>query len=155
MDTDHSIRNGEGGPIAVKRILIVDDNPIILKSLSMMLAPRGYQTLLATDGGQAVSMVRRDRPDLILLDITFPPDVSHGGGVPWDGFLILDWLRRMPEAKDVPVIIISGGDAAELSARSRAAGALAFLHKPIHSPELLKAVQYGLGRTLPQAAPLG
>ncbi|MGH7967652.1 MAG: response regulator, partial [Limisphaerales bacterium] len=94
-------------------------------------------------------IVRRDHPDLILLDINFPPDVSHGGGVAWDGFLILDWLRRMEEAKDVPVIIISGGDPAVLCGRSQAAGALAFLHKPIHSTELLKAVRYGLHEPAP------
>ena len=134
---------------AAKRVLIVDDSPVVLKSLSLILANHGYQPMVAADGGQAACVVRQGRPDLILLDINFPPDVGHGGGVAWDGFLILDWLRRMEEAKDVPVIIISGGDPATLCRKSQAAGALAFLHKPIHSPELLKAVRYALREPAP------
>src|SRR6476646_738516 len=89
-----------------KKILVVDDSPIILKTLSMKLKSQGYDVLTAEDGSIAVSTARRERPDLILLDISFPPDVAHGGGVAWDGFLIMDWLRRMDEAKDIPVFII-------------------------------------------------
>src|SRR5213594_4756279 len=77
-----------------KKILIVDDSIVILKTLSMKLKSSGYQVLTAADGATAVSTVRRERPDLILLDITFPPDVAHGGGVAWDGFLIISWLQR-------------------------------------------------------------
>ena len=80
-----------------KKILIVDDSVIILKTLSMKLTVSGYQVLTATDGGTAVSIVRRERPDLIVLDISFPPDVGHGGGVPWDGFLIMNWMKRLDE----------------------------------------------------------
>src|SRR5258705_13697785 len=91
-----------------KRILVVDDSPIILKTLSMKLKSSGYDVLTAEDGAVAVSTARRERPNLILLDLVFPPDVAHGGGVPWDGFLIMDWLKRMEEAKDIPIIIITG-----------------------------------------------
>lgn len=148
-DQPYAFQSGAAVLNTRKRVLIVDDNEGVRKGLAMMLEANGYEPLLAGDGGQATSIVRRDRPDLILLDISFPPDVSHGGGVPWDGFLILDWLRRMEEAKNVPVIIISGGDPAALCGRAQSAGALALLHKPIHSPELLKAVRYGLGETAP------
>src|SRR5258708_35376570 len=81
-----------------KKILVVDDSPIILKTLSMKLKARGYDVLTAEDGSTAVSTARRERPDLILLDITFPPDVAHGGGVAWDCFLIMHWLKGMDEA---------------------------------------------------------
>jgi CheY-like chemotaxis protein len=155
MDTSHYFLQGGAWPMNGKRILIVDDNPSVLKGLSMLLAPHGYQTMLAADGGQAAAMVRRERPDLILLDVTFPPDVGYGGGVPWDGFLILDWLRRIPEAKDVPFVVISGGDPLTLSTRSRAAGAAAFLHKPIHSAELLLAIRHGLREPVPQTETTG
>jgi CheY-like chemotaxis protein len=82
-----------------KRVLIVDDNAFILKSFSMVLSAHGYHPLMARDGGEAACLVARERPELVLLDINFPPDVGHGGGVPWDGFLIMDWLRRMEEAR--------------------------------------------------------
>src|SRR5258708_32495903 len=106
-----------------KRILVVDDSPIILKTLSMKLKASGYDVLTAEDGAVAVSTARRERPDLILLDIAFPPDVAHGGGVPWDGFLIMDWLHRMDEAKNIPIVIITGGDPERYKARSMAARA--------------------------------
>src|SRR6267143_2497954 len=93
-----------------KKILVVDDSPVILKALSMKLTAAGYDVLTAEDGGGAVSLARREKPDLILLDISFPPDVAHGGGVAWDGFLIMNWLRRLDEGKHIPIMIISGGD---------------------------------------------
>ncbi len=130
-----------------KKVLIVDDSPIILKTLSMKLKGRGYDVLTAEDGSVAVSTARRERPDLILLDITFPPDVAHGGGVAWDGFLIMDWLKRMDEAKNIPVFIITGGDPERYKARAMAAGATAFFQKPINNEELLNAIQHELTDT--------
>lgn len=127
-----------------KKILIVDDNAIIIKTLSFKLKSSGYNVLSALDGSEAVSITRREKPDLILLDINFPPDVAHGGGVPWDGFLIIDWLRRIDEVKMIPVIIITGGDAAKYKERSLKAGAVAFFQKPINPQELLTAIHQAL-----------
>ena len=70
----------------------------------------GFEVITTNEGALAVNIVRCEKPDLILLDICFPPDVGHGGGVPWDGFLILNWLRRMDEAVHTPVFIITGED---------------------------------------------
>jgi CheY-like chemotaxis protein len=130
-----------------KKILIVDDSPIIQRTLSMKLEANNFEVLTAEDGASAVSAVRRAKPDLILLDISFPPDVGHGGGVPWDGFLIMGWLRRIEEARDIPTIIISGGEAAKYKDRALAAGAVSFFHKPIDHDELLKVI----GQTLEEA----
>src|SRR5438270_11832420 len=88
-----------------KKILVIDDNEIILKTTSMKLQSAGFQVLTALDGSEGVALVRREKPDLILLDITFPPDVS---GPSWDGFRIMDWLGRVDETKKVPIIVISG-----------------------------------------------
>src|SRR6266567_8430350 len=112
-----------------KKILIVDDDPVVLTALSMKLKGLGCETITASDGSAAVSAVRKGRPDLILLDITFPPDVAHGGGVAWDGFLIMSWLKRMEEAKNIPIIIVTGGEEVKYKDRSLAAGAVAFFHK--------------------------
>jgi CheY-like chemotaxis protein len=148
------------GPISVggetgKKILIVDDSVIILKTLSTKLRSNGYQVFTAADGSQAVSTVRRERPDLILLDINFPPDVGHGGGVAWDGFLIMNWLRRMDEAISTPVIIITGSATAELRDRCAKAEVAGFFQKPINNEELLAAIatlignEKGLGASSP------
>src|SRR6266700_1285185 len=104
-----------------RKILIADDSLIILKTLSNKLSAHGHQVLTADNGGEAVRLARSEKPDLILLDISFPPDVGHGGGVPWDGFLIMDWLRRMDEAKSIPIIIVTGGDPIKYEHRSLAA----------------------------------
>jgi two-component system, OmpR family, KDP operon response regulator KdpE len=130
-----------------KKILLVDDNRILLKADSIKLKAHGFNVLTALDGGEAISTARRERPDLILLDINFPPDVAHGGGVCWDGFLIMDWLRRMDEGKDIPVIIVTGGDPVKYKDRSLAAGAVAFFHKPVNHDELVSVIRQTLGET--------
>jgi CheY-like chemotaxis protein len=131
--------------MAQKKILVVDDNKVVVKALSMKLNASGYEVLTANDGSEAVSTARKNKPDLIVLDISFPPDVAHGGGVPWDGFLIMDWLRRIDEAKSIPVIIITGGDPAKFKDRALSAGAVSFFQKPVNNDELLAAIHKTLG----------
>jgi CheY-like chemotaxis protein len=127
-----------------KRILVVDDSAVIVKSLTSKLQRAGYDVLPAMDGSEAVSAARKEKPDLILLDISFPPDVAHGGGVPWDGFLIIDWLHRIDEAKTIPIIVISGGDPAKFEERSYKAGAVAYFRKPVDNEQLLAAIHQTL-----------
>jgi CheY-like chemotaxis protein len=127
-----------------KKILVVDDSLVILHAISMKLTANGYDVCTAEDGGGAVSAVRCDKPDLILLDLSFPPDVAHGGGVAWDGFLIMEWLRRLDEAKGIPVVVITGGDPAKCKDRALAAGAVNFFHKPINNDELLTVIHKAL-----------
>jgi CheY-like chemotaxis protein len=140
-----------------KKILVVDDSPVILKALSMKLRSNGYNVFTADEGGAAVSIVRREKPDVILLDISFPPDIGHGGGVPWDGFLIMEWLRRIEEAKNIPIIIITGGDPVKYKDRALAAGAVNFFHKPLDNDDLLNVIRKTLGEdtatTLPPPNP--
>jgi CheY-like chemotaxis protein len=118
------------------KILVVDDNPIIQRTLYFALRDQGYTVQMAGEITEALRMVRKERPDLILLDIHFPPDASVGGGGVRDGFWALDWMRRMDELNGVPIVIISGDDPATASPQARAAGADAYLHKPINK-ELL------------------
>jgi CheY-like chemotaxis protein len=123
------------------QILIVDDDPVILKTVSLKLNAHGYQTATALDASEAISAVQTDRPDLILLDISFPPDVPSGGRVSWDGFQLLSWLRNLNGIAQVPVIIITGGDPEEYLQKAFAAGAVAFFHKPIDHQDLLPAIE--------------
>jgi CheY-like chemotaxis protein len=135
-----------------KKILVVDDSPVILAALSLKLKTNGYDVLTALDGSSAVSRARQEKPDLILLDISFPPDVAHGGGVPWDGFLIMNWLRRLEEAKNIPIIVITGGDPVKFKDRAIAAGATSFFHKPFENDDLLAMISQVLGQTVPAPA---
>lgn len=124
-----------------KRILVVDDNEVIVRSLASKLQSAGYEVLKALDGGEAVSAARTAKPDLIVLDIHFPPDVAHGGGIAWDGFLIIEWLHRIDEARGIPIIVISGGDAAKFKERSLESGAVAYFQKPIDNNELIATIR--------------
>jgi CheY-like chemotaxis protein len=128
-----------------KKILIVDDDPVTRDVLTRLLNDVGYEILTATDGSQAVAVTRQEKPDLILLDVIFPPDVAHGGGITWDGFLIIDWLRRLEEAKDIPIFVMTMGDPEEYRNRAFAKGAAAFFHKPMNGDELLATVRTTIG----------
>jgi CheY-like chemotaxis protein len=127
---------------SIKKILVVDDNPIILSVLSSALKSKGYEVITAVDGPEAFTVVGREKLDLILLDINFPPDIYLTGNT-WDAFLIMNWLRRMggPHAKDIPVIVMSGAEPEEIRERCLAAGAVEYFQKPIKIPELLSTIQ--------------
>ena len=71
----------------VRKILVVDDNEIIIKTISLKLPGAGYQVITAMDGAQTMAAARKENPDLILLDIGFPPDVTS---VQWDGYRIME-----------------------------------------------------------------
>jgi len=134
--------NAEPTSGRVKKILVVDDNEIILKTVSLRLQGAGYQVITALDGAQAIAAARRENPDLILLDLIFPPDVN---GVPWDGFRIMEWLQRMDAAKRIPVIIITVSEDPKYKERAASGGAVAFFHKPIDHDDLLKVIRATLG----------
>jgi len=127
-----------------KKILIIDDNQIILRALSKKIASGGYEALTAADPSEGVAAVRRERPDLIVLDINFPPDIAHGGSVFSDGFRMIPWLRRMDEAKDTPIIIITGAQSANNRDRALQEGACAFFQKPIDHEQLFAAIREAL-----------
>jgi len=125
-----------------KKILVVDDNEIILKTISLRLQGAGYDVVTALDGSEAVSAARKQAPDLVLLDISFPPDV---GGVEWDGFRIMEWFRRMETVKKTPVIVITGGNDVRDKERAITGGAVAFFNKPLDHDDLLKVIRATLG----------
>ena len=129
-------------PARAKKILVVDDNEIILKTISLRLRGAGYQVITALDGSEAVSAARKETPDLILLDVSFPPDV---GGVEWDGFRIMEWFRRMENVKKTPVIVITGGEDVKNKERAVSGGAVAFFNKPLDHDDLLKVIRATLG----------
>jgi two-component system chemotaxis response regulator CheY len=95
---------------AARKILVVDDDRVVLKVLAFKLGGLGYRALTARDGSEAITLMRHEMPDLILMDINFPPDVSHGGGVAWDGFLLTNWLRGVAGSRRVPVIFMTVSD---------------------------------------------
>jgi CheY-like chemotaxis protein len=126
--------------LPAQKILVVDDDPVVLKALFLALRSRGYEMFAAFDGPEAFSIARREKLDLILLDIFFPPDAAQSGNT-WDAFLIIDWLRRTGVGHGIPIIIISGAEPGEFRERCLAAGAAGYFQKPVNLPELLDAIQ--------------
>ena len=122
-----------------KRILLVEHFAPALKELARTLHDEGYDVLLAEDGAGAVNAARRQLPDLILLAVNLPPDPGHAGGVSWDGFVMLHWMRELDELKTTPVVILGDTDSDELRDKARAAGALGYFPKS-REPQLLISI---------------
>ena len=133
--------SAESASGSVKKILVVDDNEIILKTVSLKLQGAGYQVITALDGAGAIA-ARKEHPDLVLLDIGFPPAVD---GVPWDGFRVMDWFQRLDEKKKIPTIIITGSEDPKIKERAMNSKAAAFFQKPIDHDDLLNVIRSVLG----------
>ena len=128
-----------------KRILIVDDEPDIVSYLEMVLQDQGYETATAGNGNEAMEAVKRDRPDLVTLDITMPEA---------SGTRFYKEIRLDPELSNIPVIIVTavtglGGDkyAYEkfISNRHLVPAPEGYFPKPIDREEFLAAVGEILG----------
>ena len=130
------VPTSEVNPGSLGKILIVDDDPITLKTASVKLQAEGFAAVTAADGSEAMTRIRDDNPDLILLDIVFPPDI---GGVAWDGFVLLQWLRTLGPGK-MPVLLIST-DAARYEDRVLTSGALGIFDKPLDYEQLLPTIK--------------
>jgi two-component system KDP operon response regulator KdpE len=121
-----------------RKVLIVDDDKDVLKALSVRLRANGYGVAFAADGIAAVSVARSETPDVIILDIGLP------GG---DGFAVMERLGSLLPIAQTPVIILTARNTAGNEARARAAGAQAFLQKPIDDDVLLEAIRKALGES--------
>jgi len=124
--------------VGAKKILLVDDDDDLLTTLSMQLRSKGYDVVLATDGISAISVTRRERPNLIVLDIGLP------GG---DGYTVMKRLKHFSVA---PILVLSGLDPMMNRERVMKAGAFEFLQKPPSSRSLMDAVVRAIGE--PSAA---
>jgi len=116
-----------------KKVLVVDDDAVIIKTTSTKLKSQGYEVFTALDASEAMSAVRLHNPDLILLDVCFPPDV----GADWDGLKLMKWLQRMDAVKKIPIIVVSGSDTERYKPLCLAGGAAAFFDKPVQYDKLL------------------
>ena len=129
-----------------KSILLVDANALFLRALSTALRAEGYEVITAADGSTAVSAARSKMPDLIILDLYYPPDVGHGGGVAWDGFLILEWIKRMADFSKTRVIFTTTADPAQYADRARKAGASGLFQKGPDMSPLQNVIHRFLGQ---------
>ena len=142
-------RNRDG--MSGNKILIADSNTSDRQRLSKRLVGEGYEVIQAMDGAETVRNVHSHKPDLVLLNTSFPPDVANGGGAFCDGLLIIEWLKQLKDAKPVRIILISNEDAAKVHDKARVSGALGLFQKPINEESLVSVVQQILGGMPPQS----
>ena len=135
------------------KILVIDDNPIIQRAVFFALRDHGYKVLMCGEVTGALKIIRAERPDLILVDLSFPADATNIGGPLQDGFFVMDWIRRTPEVENIPVAIISGTEPAKYQERVAAFGIKACLHKPLNKEQLLATVQTILGGSAASGQP--
>jgi two-component system cell cycle response regulator DivK len=113
-------------------ILVVEDNILNLKLFGDLLHAHGYRTLLSRRGEEALTLARRHRPDLILLDLQLP-EIS--------GLEVATRLRADSELSDIPVIAVSAFTLMSDLERLFGAGCDAYCQKPISADELLTTVR--------------
>jgi CheY-like chemotaxis protein/phosphoribosyl 1,2-cyclic phosphodiesterase len=134
----------ETGPVGERRILVADDSPDTALYFVQSLKGHGYRIELATDGEECLATVRRQAPDLILLDLMMPR--LHGIDV-------LRALRSDPALAAIGVIVCSAKGYPVDVAEARELGAYDFLEKPVPEDRLLAAVARYFAGEAPAAAP--
>ena len=111
------------------KVLSIEDDPMITDFLDVLLTIYGMQVLVANDGPTGIELARTEKPDVILLDLMMP--VMDG----WEVCRIIRSFSR------VPIIVVSAVSGEEKIGRAMAAGANAFLEKPITNQALVSLIQ--------------
>ena len=113
-------------PARNQTVLVVDDDPLFLKLTGTQLEQEGFTVMTAQDGCEAIEIARKQHPNLLVLDVNLPHDVS---GVPWNGYRVISWMQRFESMKHIPVVMTSSGDPATITRQALNSGATAFFHK--------------------------
>ena len=114
------------------RLLLVEDSGDNRFMMKRLLEMNDYQVLEAVNGVQAVKIAERERPDLILMDLSLPIV---------DGLAATRRIRRFPELKEVPIVIITAHDTADFHAEALASGCNEYVTKPIDFSQLEDVLQ--------------
>jgi two-component system, OmpR family, response regulator len=132
--------------MSTPRLLVVEDEPDIRELLSATLRFAGFQVTATADGLQALAHARRERPDLVLLDVMMPrsgPDAKAGGGA-MDGFDVVRRLRA--EGVRVPVLFLTARDATEDKVTGLRLGGDDYVTKPFSLQEVVARIEALLRR---------
>lgn len=114
------------------KILLVEDNEMNRDMLSRRLARKGYEVVIAVDGGQGVDMARSEKPDLILMDMSLPVK---------DGWTATRELKAAEDTKQIPIIALTAHAMSGDREQALAAGCDDYDTKPIELPRLLGKIE--------------
>ena len=118
--------------MATSRILVADDDPSVLESVTWLLKENGYEVVPADGGVSCLEQLEKRAPDLLLLDILMPDA---------DGCQLLERIKSEDRWRDLPVLMLSAQPPEDASVRSLGLGASDFIRKPYRPKELLARVQ--------------
>ncbi len=119
---------------AQRRILIVDDDRLILATLRTGLEHAGFEVLQATSGAEGWRLAVDSRPDLALLDVRMP------------GMSGIELAQRLRAETEVPFMIFSAYGDLDIARQAAEYGAVGYLVKPIDTPQIIPAIEAGLAR---------
>jgi two-component system, cell cycle response regulator DivK len=119
-----------------KTVLIVEDNELNMKLFHDVLDAHGYATLQTRTGLEALTLAKKHRPDLILMDIQLP-EVS--------GLEVTKWLKEDDNLRDIPVVAVTAFAMKGDEERIRQGGCEAYISKPISVPMFLGTVRQFIG----------
>jgi two-component system cell cycle response regulator DivK len=120
------------------KILLVEDNEMNRDMLSRRLERRGYEVVIAVDGGEGVAMARSENPDLILMDMSLPVV---------DGWEATRQLKAAPETGTIPIIALTAHAMSGDREKAIEAGCDDYDTKPIDLPNLLEKIETLLPRS--------
>lgn len=113
------------------KILIVDDEPNIVVPLQFLMEQNGYQALVAQSGEEALEIISKEQPDLVLLDIMLP-------GI--DGFEVCEIVRLKPEWRHIRIIFLTAKGRDVDIAKGMVLGADEYITKPFSNRKIIDAV---------------
>jgi len=113
-------------------VLIVEDEPEILRALSFLLSRANFDVRVARDGDEAIEAIESACPALVLLDVMLPKR---------DGFEVCEFIRANPKWNDLRIIMLTARDREDDREKGLALGADAYLTKPFSTREVLAQVQ--------------
>jgi DNA-binding response OmpR family regulator len=119
--------------------MIVDDDQHLVLGLTARLKASGYQVTVARDAISALTVARKESPDLVILDLGLPAG---------DGFMVLERMRALSDLVATPVIVLSARNPADNKQRALDFCASAYFQKPPDSREFMRAVRNALGETI-------
>lgn len=120
------------------RVLLVDDEPVVLRMFEVNLRIAGFEVRTAGTGRAAIDAAEAEAPDVVVLDLGLPD---------MDGWDVLEGLRSIDGLGATPVIVLSGLDRDAVGERGYAASVHAFLTKPVEPADLVEALRRALART--------
>jgi len=120
-----------------EKILIVDDEPGVVKILGMRLKANGYQIIAAHDGAAAIELAHYEKPDLIILDIKMPGT---------DGYSVFEELKASADTMSIPIVFFSALLPEQVQEKATQLGAEGFVSKSADPDEILTKITEILGQ---------